>query len=80
MPKSKEPTFEVHLKRLEEVVEKLETKDAPLDQSLSLFEEGIRLAKQCQQTLEKAKKKVEVLIKETGELKPMEDEDLTDDA
>jgi len=70
MPKSKEPKFEENLKRLEEIVDQLENKEAPLDQSLALFEEGVKLARACQQTLEQAKKKVDVLVKETGELKP----------
>ncbi len=75
MPKSNEPTFEKSLERLEAIVEQLETKDAPLDQSLALFEEGIKLARTCQQKLEEAKKKVDVLIKETGELKPLTPEE-----
>jgi exodeoxyribonuclease VII small subunit len=66
MPKSKGPNFEDNLKRLE-------TKEAPLDESLGLFEEGIKLARACQTKLEEAKKKVDVLIKETGELKPLEE-------
>jgi exodeoxyribonuclease VII small subunit len=70
MPKSKEPAFEENLKRLEQIVDQLENKEAPLEQSLALFEEGVRLARGCQKTLEEAKKKVEVLVKETGELKP----------
>jgi len=70
MPKSKEPKFEDHLKRLEQIVDLLETKEAPLDQSLALFEEGVKLARACQTTLEQAKKKVEILVKETGELQP----------
>jgi exodeoxyribonuclease VII small subunit len=70
MPKSKEPSFEDQLKRLEGIVEQLETKEAPLDASLGLFEEGIKLARACQQTLEDAKKKVQILIKESGQLKP----------
>ena len=74
MPKSKEPKFEENLKRLETIVDQLENKEAPLDQSLALFEEGVKLARACQQTLEQAKKKVDVLIKETGELKPFEGE------
>lgn len=73
MPKSKEPKFEEHLKRLEQIVEQLESKEAPLEESLALFEEGVRLARGCQEKLEQAKKKVEVLIKETGELKPFEE-------
>ena len=73
MPKSKEPTFEDNLGRLEQIVDQLEAKEAPLDQSLALFEEGVKLARACQTTLEQAKKKVEILVKETGELKPFEE-------
>ena len=72
MPKLKELKFEDNLKRLEQIVDQLENKEAPLDQSLALFEEGIGLARTCQEKLEQAKKKVEILIKETGELKPFE--------
>ena len=50
-------------------MDQLESKDAALDQSLGLFEEGIRLARGCQKKLEEAKQKVEILVKETGELK-----------
>ena len=71
MPKSKELSFEDQLMRLEAIVEQLETKEAPLEESLGLFEEGIKLARGCQQKLADAKKKVDVLIKETGELKPL---------
>jgi len=73
MPKSKEPRFEENLRRLEQIVDQLENKEAPLDQSLALFEEGVHLARACQKTLEQAKKKVEILVKETGELKPFEE-------
>jgi exodeoxyribonuclease VII small subunit len=70
MPKSKEPSFEDQLKRLEQIVDQLENKEAPLEQSLALFEEGVKLARACQTTLEQAKKKIDVLVKETGEIKP----------
>ena len=72
MPKLKEQKFEESLKRLEQIVDQLENKEAPLEQSLALFEEGVGLARACQQKLEQAKKKVEILVKETGELKPFE--------
>ena len=76
MPKSKEQTFEQSLKRLEQIVTQLETKDVELEESLQFFEEGVHLARSCQKRLTEAKKKVEVLMKETGELKPFnEDED-----
>ena len=75
MPKSKEQTFEQSLKRLEQIVTQLETKDVELDESLKFFEEGVQLARSCQKKLTEAKRKVEVLMKETGELKPFEEED-----
>lgn len=74
MPKSKEPKFEESLKRLEAIVTQLETKEAALDHSLGLFEEGIHLARSCQKKLEEAKKKVEILVKETGELRLYQEE------
>ena len=74
MSKSKEPTFEANLKRLEDIVEQLENKEAPLDGSLALFEEGIKLARNCQKTLDEAKKRVDILIKETGEVKTFNEE------
>lgn len=54
--------FEEAVKELEEIVEKLEKGDAPLDESLSLFENGIKLSKACQKMLDNAEKKVSVLI------------------
>lgn len=72
MPKSKEPSLEQQLKRLELIVERLENEDAALDESLALFEEGVALTRQCRTQLDKTQKKIEVLIKETGELKPFE--------
>jgi exodeoxyribonuclease VII small subunit len=64
--------FEDALKRLEKIVEKLEGGDVPLDESLSLYEEGISLFRHCSSKLEEAKKKVEILTqKGSGDkLKP----------
>jgi len=70
LPKSKEPKFEEQLKRLEEIVDQMEGQDTSLDSSLALFEEGVKLARTCQTKLQETQKKIEVLIKETGELKP----------
>ncbi|MGB2601042.1 MAG: exodeoxyribonuclease VII small subunit [Candidatus Omnitrophota bacterium] len=59
----KEVPFEKALEKLEKIVEDLEAGDLSLDASLKKYEEGIKLARTCQQKLEKAKKKIEVLIK-----------------
>ncbi len=71
MPKSKELTFDAQLKRLEAIVNQLEAKEVSLEASLKLFEEGVNLTRACQGALEGAKQKVECLIRETGELKPL---------
>jgi exodeoxyribonuclease VII small subunit len=67
MPKEK---FEDALSKLEKIVSKLEEGDIPLEESLKLFEEGIRLSRFCNQKLDEAEKKVEILLKgEDGKLK-----------
>ena len=57
------PDFETALKRLEEIVKKLETGDQPLDNALELFEEGIKLSRLCHSKLEQAERRVEILLK-----------------
>jgi exodeoxyribonuclease VII small subunit len=63
--------FEEALNKLEKIVSKLEKGDIPLEESLKLFEEGIRLSRLCNQKLDEAERRVEVLLKDKeGELKP----------
>jgi exodeoxyribonuclease VII small subunit len=57
------PKFEDALKQLEEIVQKLEKGELPLEDSLRLYEEGIRLSRLCHGKLEEAEGKVEVLLK-----------------
>ena len=71
MPK-KEITFENAMERLEEIVNLLESGDSPLDKSLSLFEEGVKLVKLCNEKLEKAEESVKQLINEDGELREVD--------
>jgi exodeoxyribonuclease VII small subunit len=56
--------FEQAMARLEAIVGELEKGDLPLDESLKIFEEGIRLSKSCLKILEDAERKVEVLIQD----------------
>lgn len=60
-------TFEEALKRLEEVVQKLEDGDVPLEEAIDLFQEGMALSKRCSQQLDKAEQRIEMLIEENGE-------------
>ena len=55
--------FESALKSLEEIVAKLEGGDLTLDRALELFEEGVSLSRFCNEKLEEAERKVEVLNK-----------------
>lgn len=54
--------FEESIKELEKIVESLERGDIGLEESLDLFEKGIKLSKACNEMLDKAEKKVSILI------------------
>jgi exodeoxyribonuclease VII small subunit len=60
---SKELRFEEALAGLERIVRDLEGGDLPLDDALSLFEEGVRLSRFCGAKLDEAEKKLEILMK-----------------
>ena len=57
----KNPNFEESLKRLQEISEMLESEEVSLDESIKIYEEGIKLSKQCYTILEKAELKVQQL-------------------
>ena len=61
MPK----TFEASLNELERIVKQLEDGDMPLEDSLKLFEDGVRLSRECRERLTNAERRIEVLMKET---------------
>ena len=70
MAERKKPNFEQAMRRLEEIVDALEKGEAPLEESLSLFEEGAKLMKRCSELLDQAKQKVTKLtVTSDGELK-----------
>jgi exodeoxyribonuclease VII small subunit len=60
----KQESFEEALKRLEEIVQLMESGDLTLEDSLGLFEEGVRLTRVCSQRLDEAEKKIEVLTRD----------------
>ncbi len=72
-----EMSFEESLSELEVIVEKLEKGQLSLDESLVLFEKGIKLVRECNDKLKNAQQKVEKLIEENGELRtePLEVEE-----
>ncbi len=76
--------FEQAMARLETIVSELERGELPLDQSLRMFEEGIRLSKTCLKMLEDAEHKVEILVQEKDGRRRLQaislDEDDTEDS
>jgi exodeoxyribonuclease VII small subunit len=61
------PDFELAMRDLEELVERLEQGDLPLEESLAAFERGVMLTRTCQTALKEAEQKVEILLKKAGE-------------
>jgi exodeoxyribonuclease VII small subunit len=73
--KSETSTFEPSLKRLEEIVRLLEEGSLSLEESLSLFEEGVGLSRKCLEVLTTAEQKVEQLVGPKGRVAPFEPEE-----
>lgn len=76
-------TFEGSMKRLEEIVQRLESGEMSLEESLKTFEEGMQLAAFCSRKLDEAEKKVTLLMrKQDGGLveKPFEPDRIENDA
>jgi exodeoxyribonuclease VII small subunit len=63
------PKFEECLQRLEVIVREMEKGELPLEDSLKLFEEGVGLSGSCRKELEEAEGKVEILLKQNGQLR-----------
>jgi exodeoxyribonuclease VII small subunit len=77
-PDMAEKKFETALARLDEIVQELEKGELPLEQSLKLFEEGVKLARICSTRLEEAERKVEILLKDKAgniTVQPFEEEE-----
>ena len=67
-----EKTFEQSLAELEDIVAKLESGDLALEDSLELFEKGIKLSRECRSRLTNAERRIEILLKEGGQLTAVE--------
>jgi exodeoxyribonuclease VII small subunit len=70
--------FEKAFQNLETIVKRLESEEMPLDESLQLFEEGIRLSRFCNQKLEEVEKKIELILSDAKgqpRIEPFESEE-----
>lgn len=63
--------FEKKLKRLEEIVGQMESGDLALEKSLQLFEEGVRLSRECHTQLDAAEQKVKILVGQDSQGQPV---------
>ena len=66
--KKSTPDFEQSLAELQTLVERLENGELSLEDSLTAFEQGIRLSRECQASLQQAEQKVQILLERDGEL------------
>ncbi|MBV9302776.1 MAG: exodeoxyribonuclease VII small subunit [Acidobacteriaceae bacterium] len=73
MPEEKTSSlsFEASLEELERIVKELEKGDLPLEQSLALFETGMRLSAECKRQLEEAESRIEILMRRGAEVVPV---------
>ena len=62
-------SFEKNMSNLENIVTELEKGDLNLDESISKFEEGIKISKECNKILENAEKKITILLEKDGDVK-----------
>ncbi len=78
----KKQTFETSLKEHEKIVRRLEEGDLPLEDSLKLFEDGVKLSRECQERLNQAERRIEVLLKDENgnpKLEIIKSEDLREE-
>lgn len=64
----KKISFEESMQKLEKIAVELEKGDLSLEESLTKFEEGMKLSKQCNEIIENAEKKITILLQKEGEL------------
>lgn len=64
---TKKPDFEQSLKKLEGIVERLESGDLPLEKAVKQWEEGMKLRESCEKILAKTQQKVDVLLNKSGD-------------
>ena len=83
MSTAKAKTFESSLEQLEQIVRELEQGDLPLERSLELFEQGVKLSRECQDRLNQAERRIEILMRDNQgrpSVRPFEPDPGADDS
>lgn len=70
MSENEKVTFEEAMEKLEEIVERLEEGDVPLEESIDLFQQGMMLSKVCHSKLQNIEKKMDTIMKDDGDSAP----------
>jgi exodeoxyribonuclease VII small subunit len=70
--KDKELSFEEAMQDLEEIVEKLETGDVPLEKAINYYQDGMKLSKLCNDKLNQVEDKMTKIMNEQGDLDPFQ--------
>jgi exodeoxyribonuclease VII small subunit len=65
MKNNNSQNFETSLEELERIVRELERGDLPLEKSLELFEQGVKLSRACQERLSEAERRIEILTRDS---------------
>jgi exodeoxyribonuclease VII small subunit len=77
MSSTKPKTFESSLEELERIVHELEQGELTLEKSLELFEQGVKLSRDCQERLNQAERRIEILVRDNqgrAEVRPFDPE------
>ncbi|MBM7660899.1 exodeoxyribonuclease VII small subunit [Bacillus mesophilus] len=72
MSSEKKLSFEEAMDKLEEIVEKLEEGDVPLEKAIAYFQDGMTLSKLCHDKLKTIEKQMDKLLQDNGELQPIQ--------
>ncbi|HXI61870.1 MAG TPA: exodeoxyribonuclease VII small subunit [Pyrinomonadaceae bacterium] len=83
MSTTKTKTFESSLEELERIVRELEQGELPLERSLELFEDGVKLSRECQDRLNQAERRIEILMRDNQgrpAVRPFEPENANDES
>ena len=68
MKKNNQNNFEISMKKLEDIIDKIESGDASLEDSISMYEEGIELKKLCEKKLKEFELKIKKIKLEDGKI------------
>jgi exodeoxyribonuclease VII small subunit len=70
-----EQSFEQAMEKLEQIVERLEEGEVPLEKAITMYQEGMTLSNTCHEKLQKVEKQMDEIVDENGEVTPLDSEE-----